>query len=332
MADPPEHHTPRGFRNPPGSTPHGAHGLTILRYLWRTRHVERMPAVPDGFVLPRAAVDAGIARHAGGDSVTWLGHAAFLLRIGGRTVLTDPFLSDWASPVEGFGPRRFAPPALRADELPPIDLLLLSHNHYDHLDVPALVRLGARGGARGATRAVVPLGLGPRLMELGFADTIEVDWNHTVRLGDSGNAPLAVTATPTVHFSGRGLFDRDKTLWCGFVVESTTRRVFFGGDSAYGATFAETGARHGLFDLALLGIGAYEPRDLFRASHATPEEAARIGRELGARRVLGMHWGAIVLSAEPPFEPPERFRAAARAEGYADEDIWIFRVGETRAL
>ncbi|MBL8674419.1 MAG: MBL fold metallo-hydrolase [Rhodospirillales bacterium] len=326
--DRPAHHTAKGFRNPPGSPRKPGHFGLVLRYLWRTRHVDRRPPAPEGFVLSRSAVRAGLNRHAHRDSVTWLGHAAFLLRLGGRTVLTDPFLSDHASPVDGFGPRRFTPPALRADELPPIDALVLSHNHYDHLDTRALLALRDRA----SIKAIVPLGLGRAMHEMGFTDVVEVDWRHEVRVGDGSNAPLRVIAEPVVHFSGRGLFDANQSLWCGVVLKTPERSVFFGGDSALGPVFEEIGGRHAPIDLALLGIGAYEPRDLFAAAHATPEEAVRIGRMIGARRVLGMHYGAIVLSAEPPFEPPVRFRAAALSAGYADEDVWTPKVGETMPL
>ena len=327
----PAHHTRRGFRNPPGSgRDHGilGHLWLILRFLWLTRHVPRRPEVPGGFVLSRGAVRDGLRQHRGVDSVTWLGHACFLIRLGGRTILTDPFLSDHASPVDGFGPRRFTPPALRARDLPPLDLVLISHNHYDHFDVATLSDPRFPRGAR----MVVPLGLGSRLHELGYADVTEVDWHHELTLGGDGNAPLRVVATPSVHFSGRGLFDRNRTLWCGFALEGGGKRLFFGGDSAFGPVFGDIGARHGPFDLALLGIGAYEPRPLFKSSHATPEEAAEMGRLLGARKILGMHYGAIVLSGEPAFEPPQRLRAAGRSLGYADEDIWTLKIGETRAL
>ncbi len=326
----PAHHTRRGFRNPPGSAPdHGGlgHLWVILRYLWLTRHVPRRPAVPEGFVLSRGAVREGLRRHQGRDSVTWLGHACFLIRLDGRTILTDPFLADYAAPIEGFGPRRYTPPALAVSDLPALDVVLISHNHYDHFDVATL---SDRRFPRNA-RVVVPLGMGPRLLELGY-DVTEVDWHHTVMLGRSGNAPLRVTATPAVHFSGRGLFDRNRTLWCGFALEGGGRRLYFGGDSAFGPVFAEIGQRHGPFDLAILGIGAYEPRPIFRRSHATPEEAVEMARMLGARSIAGMHYGAIVLSGEPAFEPPRRLRTAARAAGYADEDIWAMRLGETRAL
>lgn len=326
----PAHHTRRGFRNPPGSAPdRGAlgHLWVILRYLWLTRHVPRQPEVPGDFVLPREAVRAGLRAQRGGDSLTWLGHACFLIRLGGRTILTDPFLAEHASPVDGFGPRRFTPAALGVRDLPPLDVVLISHNHYDHLDIATL---SDRRFPRGA-RVLVPLGMGARLLELGY-DVTEVDWHHALALGGDGNAPLRVVATPAVHFSGRGLFDRNRTLWCGFALEGGGKRLYFGGDSAFGPVFGDIGARHGPFDLAMLGVGAYEPRPIFKASHATPEEAVEMGRMLGARRIVGMHYGAIVLSGEPAFEPPRRLRNAARAAGYADEDIWTLRIGETRAL
>lgn len=329
MAEPrPDHHTARGFRNPAGSAPKTRHLASLLRYLWRTRHVDRNPVAPEGFVLSKSATLRGLKAHAQRDSVTWLGHASFLIRLGGHTVLTDPFLSDYASPIDGVGPRRFTPPALRAHELPPVDVLLLSHNHYDHLDTRALTALRDKG----SLRAIVPLGLATTLHDLGFIDVVEVDWRHELGVGRESNAPLRIVAEPVVHFSGRGLFDLNRTLWCGFVLEGNGRRLFFGGDSALGPVFSDIGQRHAPIDLAMLGIGSYEPRELFRLSHATPEEAVEMARALGARRVLGMHYGAIVLSAEPPFEPPERFRAAARAGGYVNDDIWLPRIGETRAL
>jgi len=326
----PDHHTRRGFRNPPGSPrDHGTlgHLWVILRFLWLTRHVPRRPNVPSGFLLSRDAVLAGLRQHRGVDSITWLGHACFLIRLGGRTILTDPFLGDYAAPIEGFGPRRFTPPALRVRDLPRLDVVLISHNHYDHFDVATL---SDRRFPRGA-RVVAPLGLGPRLLELGY-DVTEVDWHHELTLGRDRNDSLRVVATPAVHFSGRGLFDHNRTLWCGFALEGGGKRLYFGGDSAFGPVFADIGARHGPFDVAILGIGAYEPSVIFRRSHASPEEAVEMGRLLGARKIVGMHYGSIVLSGEPAFEPPQRLRAAAGAAGYADEDIWTLRIGETRAL
>jgi N-acyl-phosphatidylethanolamine-hydrolysing phospholipase D len=320
----PWHHTADGFRNPAGSPERGGDFGDWTSFFWR-RLGRRAPevAVPEGHVLPAAEVHAGLDGRNGADSLTWLGHASFLLRLDGRTVLTDPFLTDHASPLPPFGPTRFAPPALRPGELPPVDVILLSHNHYDHLDLPTLDALP--GKAR--IEVVAPLRLGGYFSERGYPNVRELDWYQ-----ESVVQGLQVRALPAIHFSKRTLFDRNQTLWTGYVIQSRRRRIYFAGDTAYGPVFAELAAGLDRFDLALLPIGAYEPRVLMRGSHTTPEEAVQIGRELRAERIVGMHWGAIVLTDEPPFEPPERFRRAAAAAGWRDDVAWIMRIGETRAI
>jgi N-acyl-phosphatidylethanolamine-hydrolysing phospholipase D len=319
----PHHHTSLGFRNPPGSPSRQRRPNRALKFLWRQRvHVIR-PVVPTDHVLPLDAVEAGLARHDGVESVTWLGHAAFLLHLAGKIVLIDPFLSEYASPIPGVGPRRFAPPGLPVDRLPPIDVLIVSHNHYDHLDARTIEALPHKG----RIQVVVPLGLGRFFRTRGFRHVTEMDW-HQAKMLDG----LGVTCVPAIHRSARGLTDRNRTLWAGFVLESAERRVYFGGDTGYGAVFHETGRRYGPFDLALLGIGCYAPRAAMHMNHADPEEAIRIARDLGARHVMGMHWGTIIMTEEPPFEPPTRFRAAAAAAGYRPEQAWLLHIGETRAV
>jgi len=331
---------PRGpdgrFRNPPGSpTPGPGRRASFLRFLWRQlsgRGMPPVPTVPEGHALTTDATLAGLADLTRRDCITWLGHAAFLVRLGGRTLLLDPYLEAYAGPlalyrngvaVRGLGPRRYVDSPIPVARLPEIDAVLISHNHYDHLDAATLARLpGKRRSA-----VIVPRGLATHASLRAFADRRELDWGETTRLGE-----LAVTAVPAVHFSRRGLFDRNRTLWCGFVLETAAKRIFFSGDTAHGEVFAEIGRAFGGFDLALIGIGAYAPREVMRASHATPEEAVRIGRDLGARHVMGMHWGTVALTMEPAFEAPGRFRAAARDAGYAEEQAWIMRVGETRDI
>ena len=320
----PYHHTANGFRNPPGSPARGGDFGDWLGFFWR--HSRRPPPeVPPDHVLPEDEALAGLARLNGADGLTWLGHASFLLRIGGRTTLTDPYLGVHASPVPPLGPRRFAGPGIGPARLPPVDLLLISHNHYDHLDLPTLDALPHRH----RTTAVVPLGLRGYVEGRGFGAVHEVDWHDRVEVDG-----LTVTALPAIHFSKRTPFDANATLWTGYAIEAggSGRRVWFAGDTAYGPEFERLGRRYPPFDLALVPIGAYEPRELMRAAHATPEEAVRLGRDLGARRLVGMHWGTIQLTDEPPFEPPGRFRAAAAAAGYAEDDAWVLRIGETRAL
>ena len=324
VAGGPWHHTADGFRNPPGSPERGG-DLGDWSSFFLRRFADRDEvALPAGHVLPEAeALDGVVNRRSDGDRLTWLGHASFLLHLEGRTILTDPYLSDHASPLPPLGPKRFARPGLPPRRLPRIDLLLLSHNHYDHLDLPTIEALAGKD----RVEVVVPLGLAGYFRERGYLRVYELDWYGERRLPG-----LAITALPAIHFSKRTPFDRNRTLWTGYAIQGRGKRVYFAGDTAYGPVFQEVGRRVAPFELALLPIGAYEPRLLMQGSHATPEEALRIGRELGARRVVGMHWGTIRLTDEPPFEPPERFRAAAPAAGYGPDDAWVLRVGETRAV
>jgi N-acyl-phosphatidylethanolamine-hydrolysing phospholipase D len=320
----PWHHLPDGtFRNPPGSPDRGGDFADWAAFSWR-RVVQKPSAaeIPPGHVLPEAEALAGLAAAGDADSVTWLGQASFLVRLDGRTILTDPFLSERASPVSWFGPERFAGPGLAPERLPPVDVLLLSHNHYDHLDLAALARLDTS-----RTTVVMPLRLSRYLDLSRFARAMELDW-----LQRAEAAGLGVTAVPAIHFSKRGLFDRNATLWCGFHLEGRGRSLLFAGDTGYGPVFKETAPRLPRLDLALVPIGAYEPRPLMRGSHCTPEEGVALGRDWGARRLCGMHWGTVQLTDEPPFEPPGLFRAAARTAGYAEEDAWTLAMGETRRL
>jgi N-acyl-phosphatidylethanolamine-hydrolysing phospholipase D len=318
----PLHHTADGFRNPPGSPVRGGDFGDWMGFFWRNMNRADDVALPRGHVVPEVEALRQLAG-ASRDGVTWLGHACFLIRQDGWTILTDPFLAEHASPLPPLGPRRFAPPGVRPSKLPPVDLLLISHNHYDHLDLATLRALPDRR----RIQVVSPLRLGSYFRDLGYERVLELDWQGRYEIPG-----LRIAAVPAIHFSKRSLFDRNRTLWCGFLIESRGRRIYFAGDTAYGPMFAELGRELAPLDLALVPVGAYEPRQLMRASHATPEEAVRIGRDLGARRLVAMHWGTIQLTDEPPFEPPERFRAAARAAGYGDDDAWVMAIGETRPL
>ncbi len=325
----PWHHLPDGrFRNPPGSPNRTAGLRDMLPFMERMfRHSFRDIEIPDHHVVPReqarGALNKALAPgNADRGVVTWLGHASFLLRIGGKTILTDPYLTTYAGPV-GFGPRRYVPSGIAVRDLPPIDVLAISHNHYDHLDETALHRLPGKD----TMTVVAPLGLGDFFRERGFRFVVDMDWYQSLTLND-----LTIKALPCIHWSRRSGLDTNRSLWAAFSFEGPQGRVFFGGDTAYGPVFEEIGTREGPFDLALIGIGAYEPRAIMKASHANPEEAVQIGIDIGARTLVGMHWGTVILTEEPPFEPPERFVAAGRERGFADDDIWIMRIGETRFL
>jgi N-acyl-phosphatidylethanolamine-hydrolysing phospholipase D len=261
-------------------------------------------------------------------TLTWIGHSTFLVQIGGRNVLTDPVWAMRASPVSFAGPRRWVPPPLGLEALPPIDAIALSHNHYDHLDAGTVRRLA---GLHPDAEWLVPLGLARFVRARGAARVAELDWWDA---RDAG--PLTLTCAPAQHFSSRHHADRDRTLWCSWVIRAGGRAVYFGGDSGLHPAFGAIGARLGPFDAALLPIGAYEPRWFMRPMHMNPEEAVAAFRALttgDGRAVCGaMHWGTFKLTDEPMDEPPRRVRAAWAAAGLAVERLWVPTHGGTRVL
>ncbi|HXQ28459.1 MAG TPA: MBL fold metallo-hydrolase [Gemmatimonadales bacterium] len=261
--------------------------------------------------------------------LTWVGHATFLVQTGGMTLLTDPMWSERASPVAFAGPRRVVSAALPFDELPPIDLVLISHNHYDHLDSRTVRRLAQ---THPRARWVVPLGLSTFVRQRGVADVRELDWWETATEG-----PLEIGCTPAQHFSARTMADRNRSLWCGFTVRAAGRRLYFAGDTAYHPEFARIAERFGPFDAALLPIGAYEPRWFMRVVHMNPADAVQAFIDLrrgapATRLMVGMHWGTFRLADEPVLEPPIRVRDAWRAAGLASEDLWVPVHGESRVI
>jgi N-acyl-phosphatidylethanolamine-hydrolysing phospholipase D len=324
----PAHHRPGGgFRNPwPDATPAGFRAFlkwVLIDRMWQRRPKDpgppaftpRMPSF-----APRAAADE--------ITVTWVGHATFLLQIGGLNVLTDPMWSERASPVQFAGPRRHRPPGFPLDSLPPIDLVLQSHDHYDHLDEATVRHLAARFPD---ARWLMPLGLAATLSSWGVGGVLrvrELDWWNTVREGD-----VMITSTPAQHFSGRGFGDRDRALWCGWALRIGERAIWFAGDTGYHPEFAAIGSRCGPFDVALMPVGAYEPRWFMRPVHMNPDDAVRAFQDVrNAAFMVPMHWGTFRLTDEPMAEPPVRTAAAWRAAGLPAESLWVLNPGETRVV
>jgi N-acyl-phosphatidylethanolamine-hydrolysing phospholipase D len=326
------HRAPGGaFRNPwPESEPHGL--LDILRWT-RQRRRQTLPPTPPRGSFPVSTPD--IARPRAGNAeftATWVGHSTVLLQFGGLNVITDPVFSQRAFPVQWMGPRRIMDPALAIDALPPLDVVLLSHNHYDHLDKPAVKRI-AKAHARAVW--VVPLGLGAYVRGFGAREIVELDWWEETTVA----AGLRVTATPARHFTARRLGDRNKTLWCGFTFERHRKRAYFAGDTAYHPLFGEICARCGPFDFVMIPIGAYAPRWFMERVHVDPEEAVQIYQDLIAPHasaplplMLGIHWGTFRLTDEPMDEPPRRTAARWKGLGFAEDRLWIARFGETRSI
>ncbi len=257
-------------------------------------------------------------------TITWVGHATLLVQMAGTTILTDPIWSSRAGPARFAGARRYVAPGLALEELPPIDAVLISHNHYDHLDISTLRQLAER---HPSAIFAVPLENGDLLRRHGIERVVELDWGEQVRIKG-----VALHCLPSQHWSRRSPFDQRKALWSSWAVIGWERSFYFGGDSGYFDGFRKIGLALGPFDLAAMPIGAYEPQAMMRVFHLDPEQAVQASLDVGARKTLGMHFGTFDLSDEPLDEPPRRFLEAAHAAGLGPDEAWILRIGETRAF
>lgn len=254
-------------------------------------------------------------------SITWIGHATVLVQIEGVNILTDPQWSERASPVSWGGPRRLSPPGLRFEDLPRIDVVLISHDHYDHLDLDTVKRLAATYDPL----FLVPLGLKAWFAENGMTRVEEMDWWQ-----EREYRALKFVCVPAQHFSQRTLTDANQRLWASWSVLSPERRFYFSGDTGYFTFFKEIGQRLGPFDVAALAIGAYLPPEMMKFVHLTPEEAVQAFIDLKAGALLGIHWGTFDLTDEPLGEPPQRLLAEIRRRNIDSSRAWIFKIGETR--
>jgi len=239
--------------------------------------------------------------------ITLVNHATVLLQQRGSNILTDPVWSERVSPFSWAGPRRHRNPGVRWEDLPRIDIVLLSHNHYDHLDLVALRKLADRR----QSQFVVPLGVGKLLHSEGVAPFTELDWGQSLKIDQT-----SIHCVPAYHFSARGMFDRNTTLWCGYVMEDAKGSVYFAGDTAFGDHFARIRERCGPPALALLPIGAYDPRWFMSPVHMDPEDAVKAHRILGAKTSIAIHHGTFQLTDESLDAPAKRLRECAGDESF----------------
>lgn len=308
----------RGFEN---AHPIERHGRRDLLRWHRTRRPVPWPAwvtdppQPPPEHLPAERIGA-----------TFIGHASFLIQIGGLRILADPIWSLRASPFSFIGPKRVRAPGQRLEDLPGVDVLLVSHNHYDHMDFPTLRQVQARFAPR---LCVTGLGNAAYLAPAGFGGARELDWWQSVETDG-----VTITYVPAQHFSARGLTDRYRALWGGFVIQRQDgAAICFAADSAWCPHFAEIGARFPDIRLALLPIGAYEPRWFMRAMHMDPEEAVRAHLALGARRSVGMHYGTFAnLTDEAIGAPAVALAEARQRHGVAEEAFGLLPFGGTLVL
>jgi L-ascorbate metabolism protein UlaG (beta-lactamase superfamily) len=294
---------------------------------------ERPPPSPlDDFTVPFRDYDRSLVE-GGHASLTWIGHASFLLVLGGLRILIDPILS----PSLGPAGKRLAPPGMKVADLADVDVVLITHNHRDHLDEWTLSRIVAahavkpgKLGKKSAPlrpRFVVPLGNGRTVSKLGAGAVDELDWWQSVRIG-----AVEITLVPARHWSMRTPWDRDESLWGGYVIRGPEGSAYHSGDTGFFDGFAEIGRRFGPIDWAMLPIGAYAPRWFMEPQHMCPEEAVQAAQMVSARTFVAMHWGTYKLTDEPFGEPPVRARAAFREAGGDDSRMWILDIGETRRL
>ncbi|TNF35310.1 MAG: MBL fold metallo-hydrolase [Gammaproteobacteria bacterium] len=320
------HHTPSGFRNLHYEDSNK--GLwTFLQWRWE-KLFKDIPGVED-YDFTLAANDPQLLQqNQHKTSLTWIGHATFLIQYAGLNILTDPQFSQRASPVSWAGPQRVVAPGLALTDLPEIDAVVISHDHYDSLDVATIRQLAARKQQRPLT-FLVPLGMKPWFDNLGIAslNVIELDWQQSHHIGE-----IRFTATPVQHWGKRTLFDGYERLWCSWVIADDQHRLFFAGDTGYADHFRDIGNQYGPFDLALIPIGAYEPRWFMRPYHVNPEEAVMMHRDLRAQYSVAMHWGTFILTDEPLDEPPRKLAEALQKFNLPPSTFEVYQHGETRFL
>lgn len=282
-----------------------------------TWHEYNKESLPD-FPAPPSSVNNAEHR------ITFINHATFLIQIAGQNILTDPVWSFRASPYQWIGPKRKRPTGINFEDLPHIHTVLLSHNHYDHLDIDTIKHLQSRFDPQ----FIVPLGVERYLHNQGVDNTIRMDWWDKYGLGDN----TLVSAVPARHFSGRGLFDRNKTLWCGYVIEHPSGHIYFAGDTGYGNFLKEIGKAFAPIQTAILPIGAYKPRWFMEAIHMSPEEAVKAHEDLQSQQSIAMHYGTFPMADDGMYEPIEDLNKAVRKHQLHSNEFLTLQHGESFQL
>ena len=315
----PYHHLPDGtFRNPEGSPVRSEN----IKWSYKVFNKEKKKldlTLPSDFSIEHKKVLNDLQKLKNDNYIGWIGHATFLIKLGNTTIITDPVFSKNAGPLI-FGPKRYVEPALKLNEIPEVNLFLLTHNHYDHQDMKTIRRFPYK-----KSKVLVPLKLGKYFTRYRFNDVSEMDWYDEIYVND-----LKITLLPAVHWSKRSLTDANKTLWGNFLIEYKGKKIFFACDTGYGNIYKDLGEKYGPIDLTMINIGAYDFRPMFEKSiyHTTPEEALQVAKDLKSKKVLGTHWGTFVLSLEPILEPPKRFKDNAEKYGFTKNDAIIFKIGQ----
>tara|TARA_A100001011_G_scaffold206752_1_gene214916 strand:+ start:1307 stop:2356 length:1050 start_codon:yes stop_codon:yes gene_type:complete len=325
MAEKPYHHLADGtFRNPEGSPKRDPN----VKWSYKIFNDERKKIkinFPEDHVVPRSKVLKDLNDNLKDDYIAWIGHATFLIKLGNTTIITDPLFSKNTGPLI-FGPKRYVEPAININDIPKTDIFLLTHNHYDHLDVNAVRNFPYKNA-----KVITPLKLSKYFNR--YKDVNELDWYDKIKI----NEDLQITLLPAVHWSKRSLFDTNKTLWGNYLIEYKDKKILFACDTGVGGIYKELGDKYGPIDITFINIGAYNffpimPEKDKSVYHTNPEEALGLAKDLKSKKVIGMHWGTIILSLEPIMEPPERFKKNAKKFGFKDNDAIIFKIGQVTKL
>jgi N-acyl-phosphatidylethanolamine-hydrolysing phospholipase D len=324
------HHTPTGFKNNYTQQVSRSFG-DFMRWQWESWRLDKTASNP----TPSAQPDLAGLKTPTAPTVTWIGHASALVQANGLNVLVDPIFSERASPVQIFGPKRAQAPGVAMANLPHIDAVLISHNHYDHLDRASVAQLAEKATSAGKTTLfMVPLGLKAWFNGIGIDSVVELDWweHHNIQ-------GVEFHLTPVQHWSARSINDRSATLWGGWAVLGAEFHWYYAGDTGYSRDFADT-AKHfasrqtealgGGFDLALIPVGAYEPRWFMSQQHVNPMESVRIHQDVGAKRSIGVHWGTFQLTDEPLDQAPRDLAIARQALNVKESDFGVLAIGESK--
>ena len=319
----PVHHTENGFQNPyVEKTKRGFFKYLKMRYF---SNEEFADYESNAHKIPRVKTDLDVIQNPSDTlQVTWIGHATVLIQYQGINILTDPMFSDRASPSGFMGPERYNPPSVSLKDLPPIDYIVISHSHYDHLDKKTVLQIGS------GTKWLVPLGLQEWFVKAGIAadSVVEFDWWDVKKFDNT-----TVTATPAQHWSARSLWDRNKTLWASWMLQIGDKIIWYSGDTGYNPhQFNEIGQKFKIIDLALISIGAYEPRWFMKEMHINPEEAVQIHQDIKSLHSIAVQWGTFQLTSEPIDDPPLKLKEALDRKGIPAGDFELLKIGETREI
>ena len=320
----PYHHTESGFRNPPGSIEKAFSWDAFWFFPSRPFAQLWNPEIPEGHVV--AQKEAIHRWNALGDrnKLVWIGHMTVLIQLDGQIIMIDPWLTKYATPIPPFGPHRKIQPGIALDELPQIDTIVISHNHYDHLSVETLEIIPHPE----KITVILPLRVKQYIEHIQFKEIIEVDWYDSVQRSN-----VTFTALPVVHFSGRGLWDRNETLWAGFTMEGlTSGKKLFYMEGDYGDIYKKIGKKYGPFDILMIASAPTEPESLMKGSHCRIDMCVQIGIDLGAEKMIPIHWGTMILGSDDLYGTGQKFKAAALRKGVKEKNLWILPIGDTIAF